>query len=70
MWEGSEADSWLEVDMAAGKHLTMKPKALRATRPCHQLFSVARFGKRVDQSRKEAMKPSCLLSIFLVKADS
>ena len=52
LWEDSEADKYLEIDMADGKHLQMKC----ATRECYQLFSVRRFSKRIDQKR-EASKP-------------
>jgi hypothetical protein len=56
LWEGSEADTWLKIDMAASKHLLMKPKDLRETRPCYKLFTVRRFSKRIDQL-KTAAKP-------------
>ena len=48
-WKGSEADFWLKKDMEKKKHRKMKPEALRATRPCCQLFSKKRFSKRIDQ---------------------
>lgn len=48
-WKGSEADFWLKKDMEKKKHRKMKPEALRATRPCYQLFSKKRFSKRIDQ---------------------
>ena len=56
LWQGSEADKWLEIDMAANKHKEMKPSELRLTRDCYQLFSPKRFSKRIDQKR-EAAKP-------------
>ena len=56
LWEDSEADKFLEIDMTAGKHEQMKPSQLRATRECYKLFSTRRFSKRIDQKR-EAAKP-------------
>ena len=56
LWEGSEADAWLEIDMENKLHLQMKPKALRDTRPSYKLFSIRRFSKQIDQ-KKEAAKP-------------
>jgi len=49
-WKGSEADFWLKHDvMEEGLHHKMKPQALRASRPCYQLFSKKRFSKRINQ---------------------
>ena len=56
LWRDSEADNWLEIDMAAGLHLQMKPSELRQTRECYKLFTPKRFSKRIDQ-KKEAAKP-------------
>ena len=56
LWEGSDADKFLALDMAEGKHLQMKPSQLRLTRECYLLFTPRRFSKRIDQ-KKEAAKP-------------
>ena len=56
LWKDHEADRWLKVDMAAGKHLLMTPQELREQRDCYKLFSKQRFAKRIDQL-KEAAKP-------------
>lgn len=56
LWRDSNADRLLIIDMANNLHLTMKPSALRLTRPAYQEFSVKRFSKRIDQ-KKEAAKP-------------
>lgn len=56
LWRDSAADQQLDIDMAAGLHLTMKPSELRASKECYKAFSVRRFSKRIDQ-KKEAAKP-------------
>ena len=56
LWEGSEADKWLKVDMANNLHLQMKPGKLFETRECYKEFGKRRFSKRIDQL-KEAAKP-------------
>jgi len=56
VWKGSEADTWLRMDIQDELHLTMKPKELWKTRECYQSFSKERFRKRIDQI-KQAEKP-------------
>jgi len=51
-WRGSEADTWLKIDMQAEKHLTMKPGKLWASRPCYKVFTKERFSKRIDQMKQ------------------
>lgn len=55
-WRDSEADRQLEIDMATGLHLTIKPSKLRASKECHKAFSIRRFSKHINQ-KKEAAKP-------------
>ena len=56
LWEGSDADHWLRVDMYAQKHRVMTKEQLFATRDCYKPFGKIRFGKRIDQLL-EAAKP-------------
>ena len=56
LWEGSNADRLLKIDMAAGLHLQFSPKDLRATRPEYGEFSQTRFTKRIDQLKERAKK--------------
>jgi hypothetical protein len=54
LWNGSEADRWLKIDMSNGLHLQMAPRELRETRQCYQLISKERFRKRIDQLKQKA----------------
>ena len=54
LWEGSDAAHWLDVDMAANKHLEMKPELLFATRECYEPFGKKRFAQRIDQMKQKA----------------
>ena len=49
LWEGSEADHWLRVDMTAGLHLVMTKTELFESRDCYLPFGKTRFTKRIDQ---------------------
>ena len=51
-WKDSEADHFLELDMQADLHKHMKPSELWATRACYKHFSLKRFTKRIDQSKR------------------
>ena len=59
LWKGSEADRMLKIDMAAGKHLRMHPRELKAERPLvyTEAFTVDRIAKRIDQLKEQKAKP-------------
>lgn len=56
LWEGSEADRLLKIDMKANKHLLYTSATLRASRPQYAEFSQVRFTKRIDQLKEAAKK--------------
>ena len=54
LWNGSDGARLLDEDMAAGKHLQMKPEELFETRPEYLPFGKERFAKRIDQMKEKA----------------
>ena len=48
-WEGSVAQKWLNEDIDQGKHETMKPQQLWATREEHKQFDKGVFAKHIYQ---------------------
>lgn len=48
-WDGSDAQRLLAIDVADKKHVGVKPKELRASRPEFMLFDLTVFRKHVDQ---------------------
>lgn len=49
-WNGSAAQRLLKEDMQAGKHESMKPLQLRATRPEYELFLPETFRWKIQQN--------------------
>ena len=51
-WEGSDAERFLKLDVAAGLNLHMKPGELRATRNEYMLFELNVFRGHIHQEVK------------------
>jgi hypothetical protein len=48
-WDGSSAQKWLNADIDEGKHETMQPKKLWATREEYKQFDKGVFAKHIYQ---------------------
>jgi hypothetical protein len=51
-WGGTIAEDLLKIDIDAGKHETMKPRELQATRPEYSLYPLKEFRDHVQQERR------------------
>lgn len=52
LWKYADADTLLDIDMQAEKHLQMKPRFLRAQRPEYKEMNPKRFRDRIDQKKQ------------------
>jgi hypothetical protein len=51
-WGGTVAEGLLKIDIDTGKHETMKPRELHATRPEYSLYPLKVFRDHVQQERR------------------
>jgi hypothetical protein len=51
-WGGTVAEDLLKIDIDEGKHETMKPRELQATRPEYSLYPLKVFRDHVQQERR------------------
>lgn len=51
-WEGSAAQSWMKIDIAAGRHKLVKPKELYNERQAYQQFPLDVFREHIYQEER------------------
>ena len=51
-WEGSAAQSWLQIDVRAGLHRSMAPKLFHASRTAYLEFSLEVFRGHIHQEER------------------
>jgi hypothetical protein len=61
-WGGTIAEDLLKIDIDAGKHETMKPRDLQATRPEYSLYPLKVFRDHVQQERRARCERSYWLA--------
>jgi hypothetical protein len=57
-WHGCDARKYLRNDIAAGKHLLMRPAVLRQTRPAYMEISLKCFRGRIYQEKRTMLEKS------------
>jgi hypothetical protein len=53
-WDGSEAERFLKIDIAEGRHTTMTPRDLHATRTAYQQHVLQRFRSHIYQQVRKS----------------
>jgi hypothetical protein len=66
-WGGTVAERLLKIDIDAGKHNTMKPRELQATRPEYSPYPLKVFRDHVQQERRARCESSYWLARILEK---
>jgi len=67
-WHQSAARQLLKDDMTTGKHLTMKPMQLHATKQEHRMFPLDVFRNHIYQEADERAKRECRFKKKLARA--